>query len=83
MNCQYCSEPIDPAWPFKTINGGADAMHGECYIRMLMGSVGHQLKACSCYGGTTEDPPGMTKHEAAHAAAIVYFANHQDGEAEG
>ena len=77
--CLYCGEPIDPGWPFKTINGGADALHGECYIRMLMGSVGHQLKVCSCFGGNQEDPKGMTKHEAAHTAAIVYFANREAG----
>lgn len=63
--CAHCSESIDendrgmmaPA-PF----------HFECFMRMILGSVGHQKGTCSCFGGTDEDPPGMTKREAAKAA---------------
>lgn len=46
--------------------------HLDCFLRQIYGSVGHQLQMCSCYGGTTEDPPGMTKREAARAAVQVY-----------
>jgi hypothetical protein len=75
MNCSWCDEDllIDDG-PIKVLSGGATGVHRECYIRMLMGSVGHQMKTCSCFGGKDEDPEGMTKHEAAHAAAILYFA---------
>ena len=43
-------------------------LHEECAIRSVIGSVGHQRKQCSCYGGTEEDPPGMTKRQAARVA---------------
>ena len=44
------------------------AHHRECRVRAIVGSVGHQLGKCSCFGGTEEDPPGMTRREAARAA---------------
>jgi hypothetical protein len=40
---------------------------------MALGSVGHQKGTCSCHGGTEEDPPEMTKRQAA-VAAWVYAA---------
>lgn len=73
--CMYCDEPILPtdiARRLRCIN--ADGViseshtHRECVIRSVVGSVGHQLKMCRCYGGDAEDPPGMTKREAAIAA---------------
>lgn len=53
--------------------GGGDAppevhYHIECFVRSIIGSVGHQTRKCSCYGGTEEDPPGLTAREAAKAA---------------
>ena len=70
MMCQYCGEEILPG-------GRSDAVcnadyHIECAFRGVGGSVGHILKRCSCYGGTEEDPPGMTKREAAKAALELY-----------
>lgn len=50
-------------------------LHYECRLRGVIGSVGHQKGLCSCFGGTEEDPEGMTKHEAAIAAAR-YFHLH-------
>jgi len=44
------------------------AHHRECFLRHIFGSVGHQQGKCYCFGGTEEDPPGMTKREAARAA---------------
>jgi len=42
--------------------------HRECFLRGILGSVGHQQGRCACFGGTEEDPPGMSKREAAIAA---------------
>lgn len=44
------------------------AYHYECHARSIVGSLGHQQRRCSCYGGTQEDPPEMTVREAAKAA---------------
>lgn len=42
--------------------------HKECFLRGVLGSVGHQLEVCTCAGKTYEDPPGMTKRQAAVAS---------------
>jgi hypothetical protein len=49
--------------------------HRECHLRQIFGSVGHQQLQCRCYGGTTEDPPELTKRQAARAA-VDYFERH-------
>jgi hypothetical protein len=43
-------------------------LHRECYLRQIYGSVGHQRRKCSCFGGIEEDPVDMTVREAARAA---------------
>lgn len=75
MNCLHCGEPIidgDPIVP----NAG-EPLHNVCFTRMLVGSVGHQRKRCSCFGGTEEDPPNLTKRQAAIAAAYFFEGVHQ------
>lgn len=44
------------------------ALHVECYFRETVGSVGHLTRRCRCFGGDYDDPPGMTKRQAAVAA---------------
>lgn len=76
--CPHCNEPIAPgdtSGPIITrigADGRVDCprLHLECSMRSVIGSVGHLLGKCSCPGGTGEmdDPPGMTKREAAKAA---------------
>lgn len=68
MICQYCGEPIllselDPLDPLKAWK--SRNMHNECLVRGVAGSAAHQLGECSCFGGTREDPAGMTKRQAA------------------
>ena len=74
-NCCWCDESIgkndkgvimDSWGP----DGVVDAYwHYECLLRNILGSVGHQRKKCSCFGGEGNgDPPEMTKREAAKAA---------------
>lgn len=47
--------------------------HRECFLRSIVGSVGHIEKTCSCYGGDDcGDPPDMTVREAAQAALVAY-----------
>lgn len=47
-------------------------VHLDCFLREVIGSVGHQTKQCSCFGGSLEDPLGMSKREAAKAAVELF-----------
>ncbi|MES2729967.1 MAG: hypothetical protein V4621_07755 [Pseudomonadota bacterium] len=69
--CAWCEEPIQEG-DMGTQTGKGPAIHHECSMRGALGSVGHQKKLCSCYGGNQEDPPEMTRREAA-IAACIYF----------
>lgn len=72
--CYHCEELIESGDRGLIIPCVGDIVqerpiHLCCFIREVVGSVGHQQKKCSCYGGNEEDPPaGMTKKEAAVAA---------------
>ncbi len=70
MDCSWCGEDVaDPKrWITDGSTGERLAVHDECLVRQVMGSVGHQRGLCQCHGGDFDDPPGMTKHEAALAA---------------
>ena len=81
--CLYCEEPITPEDDAHPINGGTALIHRECLIRMTAGSVGHQLRRCSCYGGDEEDPPGATRREGAREAAALYLVNQSLGATRG
>lgn len=74
--CVWCDEPIlahEHRAPYS------DAWHDECGLRSIIGSVGHQERRCSCFGGTEEDPPGLTRREAAVAAALLFYTTYQKG----
>jgi hypothetical protein len=77
MNCLYCDEPVINGESVQRINNGGDNLHLECFIRMIVGSIGHQLCQCSCYGGSEEDPPGASRREGARIAAILYRVMYQ------
>lgn len=42
--------------------------HKNCFLRTIIGSLGHQRKQCSCFGGTLEDPLDVSLREAANLA---------------
>lgn len=49
--------------------------HRNCHMRSIIGSVGHQMRMCTCYvkqGEAIDDPPGMTKRQAADAAVALF-----------
>lgn len=81
--CLHCAEPVLPTDRHElsvTLDpkGGLieeRKVHWECAARAVLGSVGHQKGECSCHGGTAEDPPGMTRREAAQAA-LKYALEH-------
>jgi hypothetical protein len=68
--CPWCEEPILDG---ETLAPNyVQPTHYECGLRGALGSVGHQRKRCSCYGGDEEDPPNMTRRQAAVAAALFF-----------
>lgn len=76
--CPWCDEAIAPGDNLHHMAIGAP-WHKECFVRSVLGSVAHQRRRCACYipGSTENDPPGMTKREAARAAVEeARFRNH-------
>jgi hypothetical protein len=66
--CAYCGEGIE-AGDDGFLQDDGIALHRECQLRMIFGSVAHQEKRCSCCGGTGSDQDdGMTRREGARAA---------------
>jgi len=80
MTCDHCSTPIEPADLADHVHGGR--FHYFCIVRMVVGSVGHQLQRCSCYGGDASDPPRLSRREAALAACYLNIGRHHGGFAE-
>jgi len=69
--CAWCEERFRLDDSGLGIDGDAPLFyHVECFTRMIVGSVGHQLRLCTCFGGSDDcEPSTMTRHEWAHAAA--------------
>lgn len=75
--CRICDEAIADG-DIGTVDQDGNAEHYECVMRLCIGSVGHLKKRCSCYGGDEEDPPGMTKRQAAQAAVRLWHQMPRD-----
>jgi hypothetical protein len=78
--CDWCLELIaagDSGMVMPLIQPDGEAttsvQHRECHLRQIVGSVGHQECTCSCFGGDREDPPEMTRRQAAHAAVELFY----------
>jgi hypothetical protein len=94
--CMWCGEVVraDDPPPNVALLGGA-VWHRECSIRAVVGSVGHLERKCSCYRGAREgcepadsdaaelDPPGMTRRQAAKAAADLFVTLQAEAHARG
>lgn len=77
--CVWCSEPIekdDKGIILPQLNGqgiaAQAAYHRECFLRQVVGSLAHQTKKCSCFGGAGEDDKNLTKREAAKKATAFF-----------
>ena len=68
MTCIYCDELLIEGEPGNT--------HQECAFRMIGGSAAHHLHECCCFGGTRDDPPGMSKRDSARLALETYRLLH-------
>jgi len=68
--CYWCDEPIlpnEPTAPFTP------SQHWECGLRSVFGGVNHINGLCSCCGGNLDpDPEGLSRREAAKAAALAW-----------
>lgn len=71
--CQECREPIELGdrglleIVVRLEGTTVEPIHRECHLRSVLGSIGHLQGTCSCYGGDSEDPPGMSRRESALA----------------
>lgn len=74
LHCIYCDEVIKSKDTGKIINT-FQAIHGECIIRMVVGSVEHQKRICPCYGGCETEREGLTKRQSALRAVKFYMKN--------
>jgi hypothetical protein len=66
--CAHCEERVETGDRGVFIDNEPRPLHFECFMRGIVGSVGHQKGTCGCYGGSEDDPPGATPREAARAA---------------
>lgn len=77
--CANCAECLDKTpisgevFSTQLMNGETLYYHPECKVRMVIGSVGHQLGVCSCHPlrPTVEDPLGLTPRQSALLALLV------------
>ena len=83
--CSHCDEPIaagDYGITMPHMDRNEDGtysatdrpLHDECNVRKLVGSLAHQTGTCTCVdpNSTHHDPPGLTRREAAKAAASLF-----------
>lgn len=72
--CLWCSEPVlevDARAPDGVL------AHWECGLRMVAGGANHQLKQCTCCGGSEPpDPDALSKRQAARVAAAIFEVLH-------
>jgi len=67
--CTWCGENFGENDAGLVLPPRDIAFHHECILRQIVGSVAHQEKRCVCRGGSDdEDPPEITKREAARQA---------------
>ena len=69
FRCLWCDELVAPG---DLTHALLPSFHFACALRASIGSIGHIQKKCSCYvkeGPTEDDPPGLTKRQAARLVA--------------
>lgn len=76
--CAHCEEPIevgDDGWVVPALNAREIPFHRACQLRMILGSVAHQQRRCSCFvsGSQCGDDSGLTRRQAAEAALEYYI----------
>ena len=72
--CNHCDETIKEGDSGIWLNNDTLPLHLECFMRSVVGSAGHLMGRCSCFGGDEDDPPGLTRREAAKAAMEMFYS---------
>jgi hypothetical protein len=77
--CTHCGEDVNPETDEIFVYANGPVAHRECEMRAVLGSVAHLERRCGCFvpGSTENDPPGMTRREAARAAVALWRAQSQ------
>ena len=71
--CPWCNEEILPNEPIAPFCQHQPT-HWECGLRSTVGGVNHIKGLCSCCGGNLDpDPDGLTRRQAAKAAAKAWL----------
>ena len=71
--CPWCGEPISPDEVLYDFASGENA-HVECAVRIIFGSLGHMKRRLAHIRGERDDPPGLSKRQAANAAYMFLKA---------
>jgi hypothetical protein len=77
--CQWCDEPVSPAEQHPSYR---EPVHFACGMRMIVGSLAHVERRCSCFvpGATDTDPEHMSRRQGAEAALRAYRLRGSYGE---
>ena len=76
FRCLWCDELVMPGDLMHSLLSG---YHYACALRTALGSIGHVHGTCSCYvtdGTHEDDPPGLTKRQAARMVADYVNCQH-------
>jgi len=77
FRCLWCDEAVVPGDMVHVLLPG---YHYACAMRTAIGSIGHVQGRCSCYvtdGTHEDDPPGLTKRQAARLVADFVSNQHR------
>jgi hypothetical protein len=75
QSCMHCGEGIlEGEDGFQTDE--KSPFHRECFLRLLSGSVAHQMRACSCFLGdqAVDCEEGLSRRHSARLA-MAYFGS--------
>lgn len=71
-DCLWCNEPILDHEARVPLNNDTAWEHMECFIRSVMGSLGHQMHQCPCYGQFDKSEIRMSRRECARQAFVYW-----------
>lgn len=69
FRCHWCTEMVVPG---DLMHSALPGYHYACALRAALGSIGHLQGRCSCHrtdGTAEDDPPELTKRQAARLVA--------------
>ena len=76
FRCLWCEEMVGPGDLMHSLLPG---YHYACALRTSLGSIGHVQGTCSCYrkdAVVEDDPPGLTRRQAARLVADYVSLQH-------